>query len=595
MPQSTLVIFSALAGLSAAASVQSLAEVCTVENVQAALPANNTLLGIEPIASSVTANAVVNATTSGSGMMRRSTSAGTLTYCNVTVTYTHTGKDDKVVVQYAFPQPSDFQKRFYVAGGFAYELPSSTTGGLTYGAIGGITDAGYDAFTTSYDAVNLKGNGSINWDATYMFAYQGIGEMTSMGKAMANPFYGNNNGTKIYTYFEGCSDGGRQGMSQVQRWGEEYDGAVIGAPAMRYAQQQVGHLTSVAVEHTMDHYPPPCSMAKIVNATIAACDPLDGRTDGVISRTDLCKLHFDLDTLVGESYYCAATTSSSLGFGFGKRDAVAGSSTSTTPAQNGTVTAADVAVVKGIYNGLHNLKGERAYISWQHGSEVSTDADPTWNNNTSSWELNIPSTGGEFVTRFVELIEEDNLSTLDGVTYDTIVDWMQTAFVRYMDSLQTTLPDLTPFQKSGGKLLHYHGESDPSVPPASSVHYWQSVRSIMYPESSYSHEQSLQALQDWYQFYLVPGAAHCAANSLQPDGPFPEDNMATMIDWVENGTKPTGLNATVSAGQYSGEVQKLCQWPTRPVWKNDAWKCVNDQASIDSWTYTFPAFKVPVY
>ena len=172
---------------------------------------------------------------------------------------------------------------------------------------------------------------------------------------------------------------------------------------------------------------------------------------------------------------------------------------------------------------------------------------------------------------------------------------MQTAFVRYMDSLQTTLPDLTPFQKSGGKLLHYHGESDPSVPPASSVHYWQSVRSIMYPESSYSHEQSLQALQDWYQFYLVPGAAHCASNSLQPDGPFPEDNMATMIDWVENGIKPTGLNATVSEGQYSGEVQKLCQWPTRPVWKNDAWKCVNDQASIDSWTYTFPAFKVPVY
>ena len=69
----------------------------------------------------------------------------------------------------------------------------------------------------------------------------------------------------------------------------------------------------------------------------------------------------------------------------------------------------------------------------------------------------------------VELIEEDNLTTFDGVTYDTLVDWMQTAMVRYLDSLQTTLPDLTPFQKSGGKLLHYHGESDPSVPPASSV------------------------------------------------------------------------------------------------------------------------------
>jgi tannase len=593
MPQSTLLVFSALAGMTVAA--KSLSDVCTVENIQAALPANNTLLGIEPIVSSVTANAVVNATASSGSMMKRSTMSETLTYCNVTVTYTHTGKDDKVVVQYAFPQPSDFQKRFYVAGGGGYALSSSTTGGLTYGAIGGITDAGYDGFSTSYDAVILKGNGSINWDATYMFAYQAIGEMTSLGKALANPFYGSNNGTKVFTYFEGCSDGGREGMSQVQRWGEEYDGVIAGAPAMRYAQQQVGHLTSVAVEHTLDHYPPPCSMAKIVNATIAACDPLDGRTDGVISRTDLCKLHFDLDTLVGESYYCAATTSSTLGFGFGKRDGAPGSSTSSTPAQNGTVTAQDVAVVKGIYNGLHNLKGERAYISWQHGSAVSSDADPVWNNETSSWEVNIPSTGGEFVAKMVELIDEDNLTTLDGVTYDTIVGWMQTAMVRYLDSLQTTLPDLTLFQKSGGKLLHYHGESDNSVPPASSVHYWQSVRSIMYPEGSYSDEQSLKALEDWYQFYLVPGAAHCSSNSLQPDGPYPEDNMNTMIDWVENGIKPTGLNATVSAGTYSGEVQKLCQWPTRPTWKNNAWKCVNDKASIDSWTYTFPAFKVPVY
>ncbi|KAI5274668.1 Tannase 30 kDa subunit [Aureobasidium subglaciale] len=428
----------------------------------------------------------------------------------------------------------------------------------------------HDAFSTTYDEVNLNNDGSINWDATYMFAYQTLEEMTSLAKAMANPFYGNN-GTKTYTYFEGCSDGGRQAMSQVQRWGEVYDGVVAGAPAMRYGQQQVGHLTSVDVEHTLDHHPPPCSMATAVNATIAACDPLDGRTDGVISRTSLCKLHSDLKTLVDQPYYCAATTSSSLGFGFGKRDAIAGSSSSSTPAQNGTVSAEDVAVVQAIYDGLHDLEGKRAYISWQYGSSLSSDADPTWNNETSSWEVNIPSTGGEFVTKMVELIDEDNLSSLNNVTYDNLVDWMQTAMVRYMDSLQTTLPDLTPFRMSGGKLIHYPGESDPSVPPASSVHYWRSVRSIMWPEDSYSYDQSLSALEDWYQFYLVPGAAHCAVNSLQPGGPFPEDNMATIIDWVENAIKPTGLNATVSSGNYAGET------------------------SIKSWTYSFPAFKLPVY
>ncbi|KAI5363185.1 putative tannase/feruloyl esterase, alpha/Beta hydrolase [Septoria linicola] len=578
----------------------SLAEICTVANVQAALPGNGTLLGLNLLPTAVTASAVSNATTGG-GMMKRqagpssSSSSETVTYCNVTITYTHTGKGDEIVVKYAFPQPSDFSNRFYVAGGGGFSLSSDATGGLTYGAVGGATSAGYDAFDNSYNEVVLYGNGTINWDATYAFGYTALGEMTKIGKYITKGFYGMGDEDKVYTYYEGCSDGGREGMSQVQRWGEEYDGAITGAPAFRFAQQQVHHVYPATIEHTMGYYPPPCALAKIVNATIAACDPLDGRTDGVISRTDLCKLNFNLSSIIGESYYCAAETSSSLGFGFSrmaKRQAQ-GSQSSNNPAQNGTVTAADVAVAQAVYDGLHNSAGERAYLSWQIGSELS-DADPTYDNTTSSWTLSIPSTGGEYVTKFVQLLDLDNLSDLEGVTYDTLVEWMNIGMFRYLDSLQTTLPDLTPFQSSGGKLLHYHGESDPSIPAASSVHYWQSVRSVMYP--NLTEPEAENALSDWYQFYLIPGAAHCGANSLQP-GPYPQDNMQTMIDWVENGIKPSRLNATVSSGDNAGEVQALCQWPARPLWSGNstAFDCVNDEASIESWTYEFPAFKVPVY
>jgi tannase len=172
---------------------------------------------------------------------------------------------------------------------------------------------------------------------------------------------------------------------------------------------------------------------------------------------------------------------------------------------------------------------------------------------------------------------------------------MNTGMIRYLDSLQTTLPDLTAFQSSGAKLLHYHGESDPSVPAASSVHYWQSVRATMFP--NLSDAQALEAMSDWYQFYLVPGAAHCGANSLQP-GPYPQDNMATIIDWVENGIKPSRLKATVSSGDHAGEVQQLCQWPQRPLWagSSSAFECVDDEKSVESWTYTFDAFKLqPVW
>jgi len=228
---------AAVASMATAASAASLADVCNVANVKAALPANNTLLGIEPIASAVTASAVYNASSSASVGASSSTSE-TYSYCNVTITYTHTGKGDEVVIKYAFPAPSDFKNRFYVAGGGGFSLSSDATGGLSYGAVGGATSAGYDAFDQAYDDVVLYGNGSINWDATYMFGYQALGEMTQVGKVLTQGFYGMNN-TKVYTYYEGCSDGGREGMSQIQRWGAEYDGAITGAPAFRFGQQQV--------------------------------------------------------------------------------------------------------------------------------------------------------------------------------------------------------------------------------------------------------------------------------------------------------------------------------------------------------------------
>lgn len=116
----------------------------------------------------------------------------------------------------------------------------------------------------------------------------------------------------------------------------------------------------------------------------------------------------------------------------------------------------------------------------------------------------------------------------------------------------------------------------------------------MHPNKPYN--ESVSALSDFYRFFLVPGAAHCGANSLQP-GPYPQTNMDTIIAWVEDGVAPARLNATVSSGAYAGETQMLCNWPSRPVWSGNSssFDCEYDQASIDSWTYTFDAFKVPVY
>jgi tannase len=268
------------AAMAMTANATSLTELCTVSNVQAALPSNGTLLGLDLLSDTATASAVYNATLGGGGMgASASTGIATYSYCNVTVSYAHTGKGDVIPLKFAFPDPSSFASRFYLAGGGGFSLSSDATGGLPYGAASGATSAGYNAFDQSYDEVVLYGNGTINWDATYAFAYTALGELTKIGKPLTQAFYGLGD-TKVYTYFEGCSDGGREAMSQVQRWGEEYDGVVAGAPAFRFAQQQVLHVFPATINAIKDYYPPPCALDKIVNATIAACDPLDGRTDG---------------------------------------------------------------------------------------------------------------------------------------------------------------------------------------------------------------------------------------------------------------------------------------------------------------------------
>lgn len=342
----------------------------------------------------------------------------------------------------------------------------------------------------------------------------------------------------------------------------------------------------------MGYIAPPCEMSKIANATIAACDSLDGRVDGVVSRTDLCRLNFNLSSIIGESYYCEAETATTLGFGFSKRQAGA-STSSYQPAQNGTVSAEAVALAERLYNGLLNSDGDQVFYGWQTASTFD-DAAPTWDNDTEAWEVSAPSTGGTFIAKFVEMLDMDNIESLDNVTYDTLYEWMWTGYTRFYDNLQTGYADLTPLQANGGKLLHFHGESDPSVPPPSSVRYHEAVRTSMYPDSS---ADNATELSDWYQFYLIPGAAHCGTNTLQP-GPYPEDNMQTMIDWVESGIQPTALNATVSSGDYEGEVQQLCMWPNRPLWaSNDSttFECVYDEDSYESWLWDLNAWKIPVY
>ncbi|OJJ42197.1 hypothetical protein ASPZODRAFT_125919 [Penicilliopsis zonata CBS 506.65] len=515
--------------------------------------------------------------------------SATFDYCGVEFAYSHNGlEDDEVLLMFWLPAPSAFRNRYLSTGGGSMSINSGNgtlPAGVMNGAVAAATDGGFGSFGANEDDVFLLANGTINYEALYMFGYKAHHEMSVIGKAFTRNFFQMSASAKLYAYYLACSEGGREGWSQIQRY-DDWDGAVVGAPAFRYGFQQVQHLWSDMVEKEMDYYPPPCELQKIMNMTLAACDGLDGRVDGVVSRTDLCGLEYNLTSTIGEPYYCASASSSSF-----TRRQVGGT---TYPAQNGTVTAQGVAVAQQIIDGLKDSQGRQVYLSYQIGASFE-DAETAYDDTTDTWEVSADQIGTEFVSRFLFLEDTSDLADFANVTNDIVKDWMYEGWTRYLDSLHTTWPDLTPFHANGGKIIHYHGEADNSVPTASSVHYYESVRSVMYQYLSYN--ESIEALNDWYRLFIVPGAAHCSTNDLMPNGPFPRTNLATLIDWVENGVEPVTLNATVMSGDYEGEQWQLCAWPLRPIWSQNGtvMDCEYDQASINTWLWDFDAFPITVW
>ncbi|KAJ5715034.1 tannase [Penicillium malachiteum] len=557
-------------------------DVCTSAYVKAALPLD-ILTGITIDSSSVVVSATKNYYSASGDFFP----AATFDYCAVQLAYSHNGMDDdQVLLMFWLPAPDKFENRYLSTGGGGMAINSgnsSLPGGVMYGAVSGATDGGFGSWDLDEDDAFLLSNGTVNYEALYMFGYKAHHEMSVIGKQFTRNFFGMADSEKLYAYYQACSEGGREGWSQIQRY-DDWDGAVVGAPAFRYAFQQVQHLWSDMAMKNLDYYPPPCELEKILNLTIAACDPLDGLTDGVVSRTDLCKLHYDLDKAIGESYYCAAETSSG---GYKKRQS------SSTPAQSGKITAKGVELAEAIINGMKDSKGQQVYLSYQPSSTWS-DASTSYNSTTDSWEMSVSGIGGDWVDRYLDLIDSESLS-LDGVTEDTLKSWIYEGWQLYDSVLQTTWPDLSVYHGAGGKILHVHGESDYSVPTASSVRYWESVRSVMYPGLSYT--AGAAELNEWYRLYLIPGAGHCSPSTDQTNGPFPQTTLQVLIEWVEKDKAPTTLPATVLQGSEEGKEWELCAWPLRPLWTNKGTKfeCVYDQASIDTWHWDLNAWDMPVY
>lgn len=276
--------------------------------------------------------------------------------CQVNVTITHPGTGDSVLTVVALPM-NGWNGIFQGTGGGGWlaGYTSSLAPIAQQGYSCAATDAGHTmAPNTTQTAAgwSLISTGNINQYLLLNFAYRSLHDMNVIGKAITTSFYGT---APKYSYWNGCSTGGRQGLVNAQRYPDDYDGILADAPAVQWNDLTPAQQWPFVVMNKDNYAPTQCEFDAIVNRTIEACDGLDGLSDGIISAPALC--NFDIPTLVGQTYICD------------------------TDGTTKTFNQKTINVTKKILQGPRTTSGEWLWYGLPPGANFSTLADTTTDMN----------------------------------------------------------------------------------------------------------------------------------------------------------------------------------------------------------------------
>jgi tannase/feruloyl esterase len=224
-------------------------------------------------------------------------------YCNVTISYTHPGQADHVNVQVWLPTDT-WNGRLQAIGGSGFQAGLHRAGlmgmlaavGEGYATVG--TDAGLGS-ATSPDPWALVSEGNVNLFLLQNLGSTSLNDASIIAKSIINNFYGE---PAKFAYFNGCSQGGRQGLMLAQRYPDAYEGIAASAPAIYWNPLFTSMFWPSLLIDSLGEVPPSCEIDAITNAALEACDGLDGVVDGVVSDPDNC--NFDAANLVGTVINC---------------------------------------------------------------------------------------------------------------------------------------------------------------------------------------------------------------------------------------------------------------------------------------------------
>jgi feruloyl esterase len=349
------------------------------------------------------------------------------------------------------------------------------------------------------------------------FAYRAIHVTAENAKAITGAFYGS---PPQHSYFVACSTGGRQALMEAQRFPDDYDGIVAGAPAANWTRFQTGgHLWVVlALNKEPGRYIPASKLPAIAKAVNAACDRLDGVADGVLDDPRACRL--DPQSLV-----CPA----------GEDGA-----TCLTPKQ--------AEALRDIWSGSRDRSGAQIYPGYMPGAEDAggwagymTGSGPLTGNH---WEQS------SNVLKY--LVFDDPKWDFRTFDYDRDLPKAEARLGAMFDAFD---PDLSRFRARGGKLILYHGWNDQSISPLNTIAYYDKVVALL--ARNHPREQAEAEARQFVRLFMAPGMLHCGGGP----GPNTFDTVGALESWVERSQPPDRIIASHSAGGVVDRTRPLCPYP----------------------------------
>jgi feruloyl esterase len=381
-------------------------------------------------------------------------------------------------------------------GGFA--------GSIEYGAMANALKRGYATSSTDGGHVGEASDGSFalgHPEKVVDLGYRAVHEMTVAAKALIAAFYGSG---PRFSYWNGCSQGGRQGLREAQQFPADYDGIIAGAAAANQPNHYSGSLwVASATLKDSASYIPREKYPLINRAVLAACDATDGVSDGVLEDPRRC--NFD-----PRSLQCTSAAGESC------------------------LTSAQVSAARQIYAPSRNPRtGEQIWPGLMRGSELGWAAQA----------------GGpapiRLATDFFKYLVFEN-SNWDWRTFDFDRD-VATATTKVGPIVTTMNPDLEAFSSRGGKLIMYHGWNDPLIAPENSVNYYTRV------VDRFGGERANQ----FVRLFMVPGMDHCRGGA----GPNTFDLMTALDAWVVSSVAPSRITASRITNGKVDRTRPLCPYP----------------------------------